>query len=132
MNYETLLNIPYKTYKIFLIIVLLIICLFIVICNVEVYDVYNTYGYYDNGSLVVNIPITYSDTLLNGEYFKIDEKTYEIDILTLSDVLVDTNSVINYQVARLALTNDYPQNLVINISIYYNKEKVIKKIKNLL
>ena len=44
MNYEELLNVPYKTGKIFIIITIFIIVGILVILNVEIYDVYNTYA----------------------------------------------------------------------------------------
>lgn len=132
MNYEELLNVPYKTGKIFIIITIFIIVGILVILNVEIYDVYNTYAYYREGNMVLNIPINYSDTILNGKYFKIDDEKVDLEVLYVSDILINTDTLVNYQEIIVASKNDYPENLIINISIYYNKEKVLDKIKNLL
>lgn len=132
MNYEELLNVPYKTGKIFIIITIFIIVGILVILNVEIYDVYNTYAYYREGNMVLNIPINYSDTILNGKYFKIDDEKVDLEVLYVSDILINTDTLVNYQEIIVASKNDYPENLIINISIYYNKEKVFDKIKNLL
>ncbi len=132
MNYEELLNVPYKTGKIFIIITIFIIVGILVILNVEIYDVYNTYAYYREGNMVLNIPINYSDTILNGKYFKIDDEKVDLEVLYVSDILINTDTLVNYQEIIVASKNDYPENLIINISIYYNKEKVLDKIKKLL
>ena len=132
MNYEELLNVPYKTGKIFIIITIFIIVGILVILNVEIYDVYNTYAYYREGNMVLNIPINYSDTILNGEYFKIDDEKVDLEVLYVSDILINTDTLVNYQEIIVSSAKDYPENLIININIYYNKEKVFDKIKNLL
>lgn len=132
MNYEELLNVPYKTGKIFIIITIFIIVGILVILNVEIYDVYNTYAYNREGNMVLNIPINYSDTILNGKYFKIDDEKVDLEVLYVSDILINTDTLVNYQEIIVASKNDYPENLIINISIYYNKEKVLDKIKKLL
>ena len=64
MNYEELLNIPYKPWKLFITMTIIIIICGLIIINIEIYDVYNTYAYYKEGNIVLNIPINYSDTIL--------------------------------------------------------------------
>lgn len=132
MNYEELLNIPYKPWKLFITMTIIIIICGLIIINIEIYDVYNTYAYYKEGNIVLNIPINYSDTILNGEYFKIDDEKSDLEVLYVSDILIDTDTLVNYQEVIVASSKNYPENLIINISIYYNKEKVLDKIKKLL
>lgn len=132
MNYEELLNIPYKPWKLFITMTIIIIICGLIIINIEIYDVYNTYAYYKEGNIVLNIPINYSDTILNGEYFKIDDEKSDLEVLYVSDILIDTDTLVNYQEVIIASSKNYPKNLIINISIYYNKEKVLDKIKKLL
>lgn len=132
MNYEELLNIPYKPWKLLITMTIIIIICGLIIINIEIYDVYNTYAYYKEGNIVLNIPINYSDTILNGEYFKIDDEKVDLEVLYVSDILIDTDTLVNYQEVIVASSKNYPENLIINISIYYNKEKVFDKIKNLL
>ncbi|HIS11989.1 MAG TPA: hypothetical protein IAB40_02635 [Candidatus Onthocola stercoravium] len=132
MNYEELLNIPYKPWKLLITMTIIIIICGLIIINIEIYDVYNTYAYYKEGNIVLNIPINYSDTILNGEYFKIDDEKSDLEVLYVSDILIDTDTLVNYQEVIVASSKNYPENLIINISIYYNKEKVLDKIKKLL
>lgn len=132
MNYEKLLNIPYKSFRVFLIIMAISIIVFISVLKIKVYDVYNTYAIYQNSHLILNIPINYSDTITNAEYFKIDDEKYEFEVLSVSEILVDTNAMINYQEVIISFDKVMPENTIVNVSIYYDQEKVLEKIKNLI
>lgn len=132
MNYERLLQIPYKTFKVFITIILIVIVMVLFLGNLKVCDVYNTNAYFKNNKLILNIPVTYSDTILNGEYLKIADNKYDIKITYISDILIDSRSMINYQEVILDIPDNCPENLVVNTSIYYNKEKVFIKLKKLL
>lgn len=132
MEYEELLNIPYKRWYILLFIVTIMLILSVALLFVPIYDVYNTYGYFQDGNLVLNIPTSYSDTILNGQYYKIGDDKYEIEILYIGDMMVDSSYMFNYQEIILTSSLDYPQNLVVEVSIYYNKERLLKKVANFL
>lgn len=132
MNYESLLRIPYKSHKILIILIILIIIIFFIVGNIFTYDVYNTYAISKNSNLTLNIPVIYSDTILNGEYLVIDEKKYAIEVLYISDILIDSDTLVNYQEVIVHLTDTYPENLVIDTHIYYNKEKVFTKLWKLI
>ena len=129
---DILLNIPYKSFRVFLIIMAISIIVFISVLNIKVYDVYNTYAIYQNSHLILNIPINYSDTITNAEYFKIDDEKYEFEVLSVSEILVDTNAMINYQEVIISYDKVMPENTIVNVSIYYDQEKVLEKIKNLI
>lgn len=132
MNYESLLRIPYKSYKMLIILISIILIILLLVGNIFIYDVYNTYAYYKNDNLTLNIPIIYSDTILNGEYMVIDNQKYAIEVLYISDILIDSETLVNYQEVILHLTDSYPENLVVNTHIYYNKEKVFAKLWKLI
>ena len=53
MNYEELLNIPYKPWKLLITMTIIIIICGLIIINIEIYDVYNTYAYYKEGNIVL-------------------------------------------------------------------------------
>ena len=129
MNYESLLNIPYKTYTLFIGIILVSVITFIIILNTLVYDVYNTYAVFKDGNLILNVPITYSDTILNAEYYKLDKEQYDFKVLYVSEVLLDTTLMSNYQEVVISTDKMLVDNVIVNVSIYYNKEKVLEKIQ---
>ena len=98
------------------------------------YDVYNTKGYITNNNLILNIPYNYSDTIANGKYLKINNIKYNLKIITVNSPSVDINSNLIYQEIMVKLDENliYNDNTVLNVSIYYNKEKLLDKIKKLL
>ena len=130
MNYDELLNIKYKVYNGFLVLIILGIILTVYLFNNEVYDVYNTFGYINNDNLILNIPIEYSDTVVNGEYLMINDKKYNYEILNISEILQSNN--INYQEVTLKFENQFLENMVLNTNIYHTKEKVFNKIKKII
>ena len=134
MSYEELLRIDCKIYKKTLIVVFGIIIIFLLLLNMNFYDVYNTKGYITNNNLILNIPYNYSDTIANGKYLKINNIKYNLKIITVNSPSVDINSNLIYQeiVVKLDENLIYNDNTVFNVSIYYNKEKLLDKIKKLL
>lgn len=134
MSYEELLRIDCKIYKKTLIVVFGIIIIFLLLLNMNFYDVYNTKGYITNNNLILNIPYNYSDTIANGKYLKINNIKYNLKIITVNSPNVDINSNLVYQEIMVKLDENliYNDNTVLNVSIYYNKEKLLDKIKKLL
>ena len=134
MSYEELLRIDCKIYKKILIVVFGIIIIFLLLLNMNFYDVYNTKGYITNNNLILNIPYNYSDTIANGKYLKINNIKYNLKIITVNSPSVDINSNLIYQEIMIKLDENliYNDNTVLNVSIYYNKEKLLDKIKKLL
>ena len=134
MSYEELLRIDCKIYKKILIVVFGIIIIFLLLLNMNFYDVYNTKGYITNNNLILNIPYNYSDTIANGKYLKINNIKYNLKIITVNSPSVDINSNLVYQEIMVKLDENliYNDNTVLNVSIYYNKEKLLDKIKKLL
>ena len=134
MNYEELLRIDCIIYKKILIIAIIIIIIFLCLLNVTFYDVYNTKGYITNNNLVLNIPYDYSDTIAKGKYLKINNTKYNLKIIAVNSPIADTNSNLTYQQIIISLDEilNYKDNTILNVSIYYNKEKLLDKIKRLL
>ena len=71
MSYDELIHIKYHVYQVFIILVIIALIMSLYTLKIEVYDVYNTKGYIKNSNLIINIPIDYSDTIINGEYLVI-------------------------------------------------------------
>lgn len=132
MNYLDLINIKYKLFIKVIILVLLFLGGIIYILNKSYYDVFNTYGYILDEKLVLNIPVDNPDIIENMEYCKINDKEKIITIDSISDILLDSDNLINYQEIIFNVDNSYYEKEVLKITIYYNKEKVITKIKNII
>ena len=132
MNYYDLLNKKYHfKYYIILLIVIFIIPI-IYVSNKSINDVYKTIGYVSNNKIVINVPLEYSDTLNKLVYIKIEEDNYYLKDLTISEILLEPNSLINYQEVYININDTYKENMIVPITIYYNEEKVFTKLQKLL
>ena len=130
MSYDELINIKYHVYQVFIILVIIALIMSLYTLKIEVYDVYNTKGYIKNSNLIINIPIDYSDTIINGEYLVINDEKYNFEVKNISDVLLSNN--VNYQEVVLEIDSDIPENSIVDTMIYHDKEKVAAKIKELI
>ncbi len=130
MSYDELIHIKYHVYQVFIILVIIALIMSLYTLKIEVYDVYNTKGYIKNSNLIINIPIDYSDTIINGEYLVINDEKYNFEVKNISDVLLSNN--VNYQEVVLEIDSDIPENSIVDTMIYHDKEKVAAKIKELI
>ena len=115
---------------------IMIALFFIIVCcylsNELVFDIYQCKGVYENGFIYLDIPIDYLDTIKTGEYLKINKKEYSYQIEEIGPLAIESNSLINYQTIKIKIEEEFLENEIINITIYYNEEKIIVKLKNKL
>lgn len=130
MSYDELINIKYHLYHVFIIVTIIVLIISIFLLNIKVYNAFNTKGYIKNNKLVINIPIKNSNIIINGKYLKIDNKKYNYEIENISEILLSNN--INYQEVILNIENDFKENTIIDVTIYYDLEKVATKIKRII
>lgn len=132
MNCLDLLNMKYKSFRFWIVFFLIFILILIFLQNYEVSDIYNTYGYYDKGGIKINLPIINSDIINRIEGIKIDNQDYEYQNINISEILLDPNTLMNYQEVTILVNHEFINNQVLKITIYHNKEKIRTKIKKLL
>ena len=130
MSYDELINIKYHLYHVFIIVTIIVLIISIFLLNIKVYNAFNTKGYIKNNKLVINIPTENSNIIINGKYLKIDNKKYNYEIENISEILLSNN--INYQEVILNIENDFKENTIIDVTIYYDLEKVATKIKRII
>ena len=109
---------------IFVFIVLLILLYYI--CKVKIYDQYQTKGLVACSStctITVLIPsdLSYDEIWLNNKYFD-----YE---LIGKELQVDEENLESYFKLTLSTTEALTNNEIVNLSFYYNKQRIITKIK---
>ena len=132
MEYNFLLNLK-PPFKIFWpILVILVAILSIIILNLECYDTEKYQGIYSDGVINLNVTPDYLDTLINGEYLKINDKQYDYEILSISELQLNEFDYNNYQMVKIKVNKEFINNEVINIVVYKNKEKVINKLKKIV
>ncbi len=129
-SYASLYYLTYKKHVLLIILFIIIITSFVISFNTKAYSSYKTYGIYLDNHLYVDIPTDNSDVVKKGSYLKIDDEKYDIQIEEISDLQVEGN--INYQTYSLKSFREYKNNQIVEMTFYYNKQRIIKKIINLI
>ncbi len=130
-TYQRLLHISYHNYTIIILLLLVLSGLTFYIFNQDLEDHLNLIAVSDGNNLLVQVPITYSDTI-KGAKLKIKNKDTFYTIAYISELKYDETAQINYQIYALETDNKYVENQIVNVSFYYNKEKIIKKVIRLI
>lgn len=130
-NYYSLLNIKYRNSTFIVVIFLIIIILILLLTVLETYDTWKTLGVNKDGKITTSIPIENSDAVTGGEYIVIDNQNYQYKVLEISEFLVD--NYINYQNYVIKVDDVlFKENEVIEMTFYYNKQKIIQKIIDII
>lgn len=132
MNYLDLINIKY-TFKFSLIIFLIFFVLFIsYVLNLNIYENFTSYGYVLDDQINLKVLVDNPDILNNLKYIKIGSKDYKAEVKEISEVMLDSENFINYQIVKLKIDERLNDNEVFKVDIFYNEEKVYKKLKKIL
>jgi len=131
-NYQSLLKIKYQHAYYFLLMIISIFLISYFICQKEVYDKLNALGVYKNGYLVINVALNNSDTIMNENTFYLNKKKYYYEIFSLSEILYDYQTFQNYQEISLKIDGKFKENEIVNLTIYYDQEKLGEKIWKLV
>ncbi len=132
MNYLDLINIKYSCKKGLFVLTTVFIIVLVYVLNLNMYESFNTYGYVQDELLNIKISIQTPDMLTNLKYIKIGSNNYKVEIKEISDMLLDEENFINYQIVKMKIDERLNNNQVFEIGIFYNEEKVYKKILKLL
>lgn len=132
MNYLDLINIKYS-FKISLFILSIVFIIILgYVLNLNIYESYNTYGYVQDELINIKISIENPDVLTSLKYIKIGSKNYNAEVKEIGEVMLDKENIVNYQMAKLKIDERLNNNEVFKIGIFYNEEKVYKKLKKIL
>lgn len=122
-----LLNKPKHLWLLILFVIAVIIAIIIVSVKIKVFDSYQTKGYVecDKNCLVnVNIPsnINYEKIKINNKDIKFTEIKRELEL--------DKDNLISYYQIKLNCNIPLQSNEIVNLTFYYNKQRIFTKIKN--
>lgn len=132
MSCLDLINMKWKWHKKLLVIFGLFLIMTLFLLSRDVSDIYNTYGYVVNSNIVFNLDLEHTDILNKKNYIKVNGDVCDLEVLDIGDIQVDRDNLINYQEIVLdGYQSDY-ENQVVKLTIYYNKEKVWKKLKKVI
>lgn len=130
MNYYKLKNIKYKNPIIIIIIPFLILILLVLLIIMNGYNHLTLYGSFTGNSFIVPVKLENSDKINENTLLKVDDEICDYKIKSISEIYND--NYINYQDYELLINKKFKKNEVKKIVIYYKKERMIKKILDLI
>ena len=131
LSYAGLLSIPYKRYFFKIIVFTLLIIMLGCVINLSIYNVYETNAFVDGDVIVFKIRPGSNEIIDKKEYILIDNVKYYLDVVDISPVAISKEEQEAYQLVSLK-NNDFRNNSILKINIYYNKEKIYKIIKKFI
>jgi len=69
---------------------------------------------------------------MNENTFYLNKKKYYYEIFSLSEILYDYQTFQNYQEISLKIDGKFKENEIVNLTIYYDQEKLGEKIWKLV
>lgn len=112
---------------IFLLLIFLII--FILSVNIKVYDNYQSKGYISCNNRCTLTTILPTDIDYNEIYIHNKKVNLELDSSTIK---IDQEQYISYRELIFYVDDSYQDEQIVSVTFYYNKQRFIKKIKNLV
>ena len=131
-SYQRLLHIKYHNHLCALLIFVLLVILSWYIAKKDMYDKLDILAVSDGENLLLNIPVKYSDTLNESTIISIKNKRYSYKLNSISELLYDEVTKTNYQTFSISIEDKFPLNEIVNVRIYYNKEKIYLKVLKLI
>lgn len=131
LSYAGLLSIPYKRYFLKIIVFTLLIIMLGCVINLSIYNVYETNAFVDGDVIVFKIRPGSNEIIDKKEYILIDNVKYYLDVVDISPVAISKEEQEAYQLVSLK-NNDFRNNSILKINVYYNKEKIYKIIKKFI
>ena len=105
-----------------------------ILMNKEIYDIEKFNGYVEKDSCAVLIYTTpdYVQILVENLEFVIGGETFKYRIVEISELLINSNTSINYQEIHLKIDgekcSEWYSNQVLEVKVLHSKERAIKKI----
>ena len=128
----SLLNIKTKYNWLLLISFILFLFLLTASICIKTYDSYKCIGIVDNNQIIMKINSNNVKKVLDSKFLIIDNKKIKFSIQSVGELQYDEYSNENYQIVIISTSDNYLDNLALELTFYNNKQRIITKIINLL
>ena len=128
-SYYYLLNIKYKNYLLSSIFIISLGILLVLSIKYETYDKETIIGIVSDNNILINVTNN-SDAVQKSSFIKIEGKEYKYSIVNISELMVSGG--VNYQIYTINVKEKFKNNEVVKITFYYNKQKIIRKIIDII
>lgn len=131
-NKYVLLNEKVKYKWMLYILILGCIMLFLLTILIKTYDSYKTVGRVVKNQIILNLNVEDINNIITSDFIKINDKKLNFSIESISNASYNDYLNESYQTVILSTSDTIIDNLNLDIIFYKNKQRIIKKIVNLL
>ncbi len=114
-----------KLYSVVVIITVIFMCY---LFTVDIYTIFITKGYYKDNMLYMSIEYNDTSKVNDAVVMSINNDKVKFTINNISEIKLDEYNLVNYQDYIIDLDKQYKNNELLDIKMYYNKERVYKKL----
>lgn len=129
-NYQDILDMKVKSYKAYIIYIMIIVISVCLSFKYSITDVYKTLVVSRTDYLYVNVSYIDSFIFIENKTLYINDKSYDYEVISISDPYQNGSDI--YQEIALETKHKFFDNEINEISIYYNEDKIINKIKEII
>lgn len=131
-NKYALLNIkPKYTWFIFISIIIVSVLVFASI-YIKTYDSFKYNGVFLQNKIILNVSVDDVKNIIDSKFLKIDNKRKKFSVLSVSEIQFNEYTQENYQTVILSTSDNYTDNLKLDITFYKNKQRIVVKLIALL
>ena len=99
---------------------------------IKTYDTFKVQGIYLEEKIILRVSPEETKKILDSDYMCVDNKKNKFSVLSVSEIEIDEYTYTNYQTIILSTSNNYIDNLSLDITFYKNKQRIIVKLFNFL
>lgn len=131
-NKYVLLNIKPR-YRLFVFTTIIIsVVILILSIKIKTYDSFKVIGFATNDKIVLKVSLEKVSEILKSDYLCIDKKQSKFLVHSVSEIEIDPYTYESYQTVIISTSDNYIDNLSMDITFYKNKQRIIVKLLNLL
>ena len=114
-----------KLYSVVVIITVIFMCY---LFTVDIYTIFITKGYYKDNMLYMSVEYNDTSKVNDAVVMSINNDKVKFKINNIGEIKLDEHNLVNYQDYIIDLDKQYKNNELLDIKMYYNKERVYKKL----
>ena len=126
-KFQDLINLTPQN-KLYSVVVIITVIFMYYLFTVDIYTIFITKGYYKDNMLYMSIEYNDTSKVNDAVVMSINNDKVKFTINNISEIKLDEYNLINYQDFIIDLDKQYKNNELLDIKMYYNKERVYEKL----
>lgn len=126
-KFQDLINLTPQN-KLYSVVVIITVIFMYYLFTVDIYTIFITKGYYKDNMLYMSVEYNDTSKVNDAVVMSINNDKVKFKINNIGEIKLDEHNLVNYQDYIIDLDKQYKNNELLDIKMYYNKERVYKKL----